>query len=138
MPPRDRRRVALRRASAPGTRPNATRAGGQARDFPDVCQVPATPGPPIPVPFPDIAMLTQADGSTCSQRVRVHNQPVVTVESEIPPVPGIRGRQLRMRTLPQASQRTETLWRCGSPITFTQCCTCSLAVSSCGAQALTM
>lgn len=65
-------------------KPIATRAGGQALAFPDVCKVPAPPAPPVPVPFPNIALLTQADGSTCSERVRIQNQPVVTVESEVP------------------------------------------------------
>jgi hypothetical protein len=64
-------------------KPMATRGGGQALGFPDVCKVP-TPGGPIPVPFPNIAMLSQADASTCSERVRVLNQPVITVDSEVP------------------------------------------------------
>jgi hypothetical protein len=63
-------------------KPIATRGGGQAFAFPDVCKVPAPPAPPIPVPFPNIAMLSQAD--SCSQNVRVLNQPVVTVDSEVP------------------------------------------------------
>jgi hypothetical protein len=65
-------------------KPIATRGGGQAFAFPDVCKVPAPPAPPVPVPFPNIAMLSQADSSTCSENVRVLNQPVITVESEVP------------------------------------------------------
>lgn len=64
--------------------PLSTKGGGQAFAFPDVCQVPAPPAPPIPTPFPNIAMLNQADGGTCSKKVKVLNQPVITVASEVP------------------------------------------------------
>jgi hypothetical protein len=64
--------------------PLATRAGGQAFAFPDVCNVPAPPAPPIPTPFPSFAMMAQADGSTCSMKVKVLNQPVITKASEVP------------------------------------------------------
>lgn len=63
--------------------PLCTKAGGQAFAFPDVCKVPAPPAPPIPTPFPNIAMLNQANGGTCSKRVKVLNQPVVTKASEV-------------------------------------------------------
>jgi hypothetical protein len=64
--------------------PLSTKAGGQAFAFPDVCKVPAPPAPPIPTPFPNIAMLDQASGGTCSKKVKVLNQPVITVASEVP------------------------------------------------------
>ncbi|MEC7521044.1 MAG: PAAR-like domain-containing protein [Myxococcota bacterium] len=64
--------------------PASTKGGGQAFAFPDVCKVPAPPAPPIPVPFPNIAMLTQANGGTCSKKVKILNQPVVTKATEIP------------------------------------------------------
>lgn len=64
--------------------PLATKAGGQAFAFPDVCKVPAPPAPPIPTPFPNFAMLQQADGGTCSTKVKVLNQPVITKASEVP------------------------------------------------------
>ena len=64
--------------------PACTKAGGQAFAFPDVCKVPAPPAPPIPTPFPNIAMLNQADGSTCSTKVKVLNQPMITVATEVP------------------------------------------------------
>lgn len=51
--------------------------------MPDVCQVPAPPGPPLPTPFPNIAMLNQADGSTCSDRVRIGGRKTCTVQTEI-------------------------------------------------------
>lgn len=64
--------------------PCMTTSGGQALAFPDVCLVPAPPGPPIPTPLPNIAMLAQTDSSTCSQNVKIQSQPVITVESEVP------------------------------------------------------
>jgi len=51
--------------------------------MPDVCKVPAPPAPPVPTPFPNIAMLNQADGGTCSSRVRITNKKVCTVQTEI-------------------------------------------------------
>jgi len=51
--------------------------------MPDVCQVPAPPGPPVPTPFPNVAMLNQADGSTCSSRVRIGGRKTCTVQTEV-------------------------------------------------------
>ena len=50
---------------------------------PDVCKVPAPPAPPIPTPFPNIGMCNQANGGTCSKKVKILNQPVITKASEI-------------------------------------------------------
>ncbi len=63
--------------------PASTNGGGQAMAMPDVCKVPAPPGPPVPTPFPNIAMLAQADGGTCSDRVRICNRKTCTVQTEI-------------------------------------------------------
>ena len=68
--------------------PASTKAGGQVFAFPDVCKVPAPPAPPIPTPFPNIGMCNQADGGTCSQKVKILNQPVITKASEIPTTMG--------------------------------------------------
>ncbi len=62
--------------------PLSTKGGGQVFAFPDVCKVPAPPAPPIPTPFPNIGMCTQATGA--SVKVKVLNQPVITKASEIP------------------------------------------------------
>ena len=51
--------------------------------MPDVCQVPAPPGPPVPTPFPNVAMLAQASSSTCSSRVRIAGRKVCTVQTEV-------------------------------------------------------
>jgi hypothetical protein len=37
---------------------------GIAFAFPDVCNTPAPPGPPVPIPYPNIAQLDQATGIT--------------------------------------------------------------------------
>lgn len=63
--------------------PAATNGGGQCFAFPDVCKVPAPPAPFVPVPFPNIGMLTQAKGSSCSKKVKITNKKVITVKSEI-------------------------------------------------------
>ncbi|MBZ0117419.1 MAG: DUF4150 domain-containing protein [Sandaracinaceae bacterium] len=63
--------------------PASTDGGGQATAVPDVCKVPAPPGPPVPTPFPNIAMLNQADGSTCSSRVRILNRKACTTRTEV-------------------------------------------------------
>lgn len=68
--------------------PASTKGGGQCFAFPDVCKVPAPPAPPIPTPFPNIGMLNQADGGTCSKKVKILNQPVITKASEIPSTMG--------------------------------------------------
>jgi len=50
----------------------------------DVCKTPAPPAPPIPTPYPNLAMCNQADPSSCSQKVKIGNQPVLTKDSKIP------------------------------------------------------
>ena len=60
-----------------------TKAGGQCMGMPDVCKTPAPPAPPIPIPYPNIAMLNQANPGTCSKKVKIMNQPVVTKATQI-------------------------------------------------------
>lgn len=50
--------------------------------MPDVCQVPAPPGPPIPTPFPNMAMVSNA--TSTSSKVQFENKDAVTETSEIP------------------------------------------------------
>ncbi len=64
--------------------PAATKAGGNAFAFPDTCLTPAPPAPPVPIPYPNTAMLNQANGATCSMKVKILNQPVVTKATLIP------------------------------------------------------
>ena len=62
--------------------PVSTKAAGQCVCFPDVCKTP-TPAGPVPIPYPNIAMLAQGKGGTFSSKVKVENQKVATVKSEI-------------------------------------------------------
>jgi hypothetical protein len=64
--------------------PISTKGGGNAFAFPDTCKVPAPPAPPIPTPFPNTAMLNQANGATCSMKVKVLNKAIITKASMIP------------------------------------------------------
>ncbi len=61
----------------------STKMGGICFAFPDVCKVPAPPAPPIPVPFPNIGQCPMALAPTCSLKVKILNQPVLTTNSKI-------------------------------------------------------
>lgn len=63
----------------------ATKLGGTCNAFPDVCKTPTPVGPPpIPIPYPNVALLVQANPLTCSKRVKIMNQAVVLRQSVIP------------------------------------------------------
>lgn len=64
----------------------STKQGGQCMTTGplDMCNTPAPPGPPVPMPYPNIAMCNQADPGTCSQNVTIANQPVITKNTQIP------------------------------------------------------
>jgi hypothetical protein len=64
--------------------PAATKSGGNGFAFPDTCKTPAPPSAPVPIPYPNTAMLNQANGATCSKKVKILNQPVVTKATKIP------------------------------------------------------
>lgn len=64
--------------------PIATKQGGGCEAFPDTCKTPAPPGPPVPLPYPNLAQLVQANPGTCSKRVKILNQPVITKQTVIP------------------------------------------------------
>lgn len=49
--------------------------------FPDVCLTPAPPGPPVPIPYPNIAQLADATGTAST--VNAGGKPVVTQASSI-------------------------------------------------------
>lgn len=63
--------------------PVATKQGGTCEAFPDTCNTPAPPAPPVPVPYPNTAQLVQANPGTCSKKVKVLNQPVITKQTVI-------------------------------------------------------
>ncbi len=52
--------------------PASTNGGGQCMTPgpTDVCKTPSPAGP-VPLPYPNIAMLSQADGGTCSDKVKI-------------------------------------------------------------------
>lgn len=61
--------------------PASSKGGGQCAAFPDVCKTPS-PGGPVPVPYPNIGMVTQA--SKTSTKVKIVGKPAVTKKSEMP------------------------------------------------------
>jgi hypothetical protein len=63
--------------------PVSTLMGGTAMAMPDTCKTPAPPGPPIPVPYPNTAMMMLAIPPTCTKKVFVLAMPVLTVQSKI-------------------------------------------------------
>ena len=63
--------------------PASTNAGGQAMGNPDTCKTPAPPAGPVPIPYPNIAMLTDANGGTCSKKVKFMNKKVVVQTTQI-------------------------------------------------------
>ena len=65
----------------------ATKQGGNSMAFPDVCKTP-TPVGPVPIPYPNIAMMAQANPGTCSKKVKIINQPVITKQTDIPMTSG--------------------------------------------------
>jgi hypothetical protein len=58
----------------------STNGDGQCPAFPDVCKTPS-PGGPIPIPYPNIAMLT--DAQSCSSDVKIQGKKVFLAKSEI-------------------------------------------------------
>lgn len=72
--------------------PITTTGQGMCFAFPDVCLTPAPPGPPVPVPYPNIGQLADtqktSDGSQGTGRVEVGGNFVVLEGSEIPVTTG--------------------------------------------------
>lgn len=62
--------------------PATTKGPGQCMIFPDVCKTPS-PGGPVPIPYPNIAMLAQASDGTVSAKVKILGQKVATTKTEI-------------------------------------------------------
>ncbi|HEX6810290.1 MAG TPA: PAAR-like domain-containing protein [Planctomycetota bacterium] len=63
--------------------PASSKGGGKCVGFPDVVKIPAPPAPFAPAPFPNMADLTQANGGTCSSKVKILNKEVCTTKTEI-------------------------------------------------------
>jgi hypothetical protein len=64
--------------------PALTTDMGNCMAMPDVCQVPAPPLPPIPTPFPNMAMYSQALPPTCAMTVMIMNKFAVVLNAQIP------------------------------------------------------
>jgi uncharacterized Zn-binding protein involved in type VI secretion len=62
--------------------PASTNGNGQCFAFPDVCKTP-TPAGPVPIPYPNIAMLSQASGGTVSSKVKIGGKKAATEGTEI-------------------------------------------------------
>lgn len=67
-------------------KPITTQAPGICFAFPDVCLTPAPPSPPIPIPYPNIGQLADAQG--VASTVLAGGNPVVTSNSNIPTTTG--------------------------------------------------
>jgi hypothetical protein len=66
--------------------PIATKGNGICFAFPDVCLTPAPPAPDVPVPYPNIGQLADADG--VADNVLVNDEPVIIQDSTIPSTTG--------------------------------------------------
>ncbi len=64
----------------------ATKQGGMCNTTGplDTCNTPAPPAGPVPMPYPNMAMMNQADASKCTQKVKIDGQPALTKDSQIP------------------------------------------------------
>lgn len=58
-----------------------TKQAGQCMAMPDVCKTPAPPGPPIPIPYPNIAMPMM--GNPATLKVLIAGMPALTKASKI-------------------------------------------------------
>lgn len=54
--------------------PASTNGGGMCLAFPDVCKTPAPPAPFVPIPYPNTGQLTQIQGSSASDKVKILNK----------------------------------------------------------------
>ena len=66
----------------------STNASGTTSAFPNVCNTPAPPASPIPVPYPSIGQCATATASTCAQKVKILNKQILTSKSEVPKTSG--------------------------------------------------
>ncbi|MCA8950138.1 MAG: DUF4150 domain-containing protein [Planctomycetes bacterium] len=56
-------------------------SGGQSPVFPDVCKTPAPPGPPVPIPYPNLAKTS--DAAQTSTSVKADGNPIMIKSSVI-------------------------------------------------------
>jgi len=81
--------------------PATCKANGQCLGVPDVCKTPAPPGPPVPVPYPNLGMVPQAVKT--STKVKITGMLAVIETSEIPmsqgDEPGVAGGVISGRNM---------------------------------------
>ncbi|HTN67413.1 MAG TPA: DUF4150 domain-containing protein [Burkholderiaceae bacterium] len=58
-----------------------TKQNGQCFAMPDVCKTPAPPAPPVPIPYPNIAMPMM--GNPATTKVLISGMPALTKSSKI-------------------------------------------------------
>ena len=56
---------------------------GIAFAFPDVCKTPAPPAPPVPIPYPNVADLSQATGVADQLLLGPNGDPALLLDSEV-------------------------------------------------------
>jgi len=105
----------------------ATNKGGQVMGFPDVCKTPS-PGGPVPAPYPNVALLNQASGATCSRKVRIQNKKVVVQNTTITTSTGdeagsVGGVISNMIKGPAKPRRSSSTVRCEGKAAVFQTCT---------------
>ena len=66
--------------------PASSKQSGQAFAVPDTCLTPAPPAPPVPTPYPNIAMLMQA--VKFSTKVKLSGMAALNIQSEVPMTQG--------------------------------------------------
>lgn len=57
-------------------------SGTLLANVPDVCKTPAPPGPPLPIPYPNISSCTLFSPGSLSKKVTIVNGMAATVSSE--------------------------------------------------------
>ncbi len=59
-----------------------TKQNGQCMAMPDLCKTPMPPGPPVPIPYPNIAMPMM--GNPATMKVLICGMPALTKASKMP------------------------------------------------------
>lgn len=62
--------------------PAASKKGGMCSAMPNVCKTPAPPGPPVPIPYPNISQINTATKTV--SKVLIEHKETVVETSEIP------------------------------------------------------
>jgi hypothetical protein len=62
--------------------PAATKNAGISMAIPDTCKTPAPPAPPVPIPYPNIALMPAATGAI--DKVLIENKETIVESTKIP------------------------------------------------------